>query len=432
VKGVPGAPAPLRWRPRAFLVLGTGAVAILGGVIATSAALLFLGLPLVLAPLAALLYGAPADPRASLSWKVDGSAGAVDVIGSIEVAPPVRPRDVEVEFGRPPSLREREPPRLSPSARSIGFRLSWATESPVVAPVPRPRLVWRDPLGLVEREIRCSAPALVVERYPPELLHIGPVRLERTTMLPGETRSRRIGAAGEFFGIRVAAPAEPPRRINWRASARAGRLLANEFELDRTADILLLLDARPTALGPALDERLLALSAAAASGLADAFLREKSRVGLAVFGEFLDAVPMSSGRTQRLRIRQALVRARLTEHPGPAERCAVAVRRMFPPGVTTVLFSSLGDEESAHVLTFLRRRGFPAVVVSPSPLPLLAGTRALSPEEEALVDRLTRLVRRDRLARVWQHAPVVDWNDYWSLGGLVDLLRRPGRWGRRA
>jgi uncharacterized protein (DUF58 family) len=424
-------PAPLKWRPRAFLLLATGTVAILGGVVATAPALLFLGLPLLLAPLAALLYGAPADPRATVAWRVEGTGGTVDVVGSIAVGAPVRARDLELEFVRPSALAEQAPPRTEVEDRSVGFRLSWSTASPVVVPVPAPRLVWSDPMGLLEREVRTTVPALVVERYPPELLHIGAVRLERTTILPGETRSRRIGASGEFYGIRAAAPAEPPRRINWRASARAGRLLANEFELDRTGDVLLLIDARPTSLGRSVDERLLGLSVAAASGLADAFLREKARVGLAVFGEFVDPVPMATGRTQRLRIRQALVRARLTRSPGPAERCAVAIRRQFPPGITTVLFSSLGDEESDHLLTFLRRRGFPAVVVSPSPLPLQAEVRALPADEEALVDRIARLVRRDRLAHTWQSAPVVDWEDYWSLGGLVELLRRPGRWGRR-
>jgi hypothetical protein len=26
---------------------------------------------------------------------------------------------------------------------------------------------------------------------------------------------------------------------------------------------------------------------------------------------------------------------------------------------------------------------------------------------------------------MWRDAPVVDWEDYWSLGGFVDFLRRP-------
>ncbi|HTW77241.1 MAG TPA: DUF58 domain-containing protein [Thermoplasmata archaeon] len=430
--GPPSAPRPLRWRTRTFLLLGGGLVAAVAAVLARQPALLFLGLPLLLAPLAAVLAGPPRDPRATLEWRVDGSGPEVDVVGRIELAPPTRPTEVEVRFDRPTALTERAPPRIERDPTSISFSLSWHTDEPVIAPVAPPHVVWADPLGLVEREVALEAPSLAIERYPPELLRLGTVRLERTILLPGETRSHRIGSSGEFFGIRDATPSEPPRRINWPASARAGRLLANEFELDRTGDVLLLLDARPSPLGRAIDERLLSIATAAAYGVADSFLREKARVGLGVFGEFLDVVPLAGGRTQRLRLRRALLATHLTSSPGPPERCAIAVRRQFPPGVTTIVFTTLGDETSDHLLTHLRWRGFPTLVVSPSPLPLQEAARTLSEEEERLVARLARLVRRDRLARVWEHAPVVDWEEYWSLGGLVDLLRRPGRWGRRA
>jgi uncharacterized protein (DUF58 family) len=424
-------PDRARWRPRAFLLLGSGVAAVVAGLAVTSPPLVFLGLPLLLAPLCALLYGVPSGPRASLSWRVEGLASEIDVVGSVAAERSVRTTDLDIEFERPSGLAVRAPPEIDRTDRSIQFRLSWSTDDPVVTSVPVPRVVWSDPLGLVERPVDVDGPVLVIERYPPELVHLGAVRLERTIALPGETRSHRIGSSGEFYGIRAATPIEPPRRINWRASARTGRLLANEFELDRTGDLLILIDARPSALGRTVDSRLLGLSLAAAAGVADAFLREKARVGVAVFGEFLDAVPLASGRTHRLRIRRALMQARLTRAPGPAERCAVAVRRHFPPGLTTLLFSSLGDDESDYLVTYLRRRGYPTLVVSPSPLPLQARAGGLPEAEEALVRRMAKLVRRARLAHVWKYAPVVDWDDYWSLGGLVDLLRRPGRWGRR-
>jgi len=188
---------------------------------------------------------------------------------------------------------------------------------PTITEVTVPRVVWRDPMGLVERETTSSATPVVVSRYPPELLRIGAVRLERTTPLPGETHSRKVGESGEFHGIRPARPDDPPRQINWRATARAGRSLANEYDLDKTGDILLILDARPTPLGPAVDQRLFSIARAAAVGLSDSFLRVKSRVGLGLFGEFLEVVPLSTGRIQRIRIELALRRAHLSEVAAP-------------------------------------------------------------------------------------------------------------------
>jgi uncharacterized protein (DUF58 family) len=291
--------------------------------------------------------------------------------------------------------------------------------------VRAPEVLWRDPLGLVERTATLENTDLYVERYPPELHQAGAVRLRRTLALPGETRSRSVGESGEFFGIREATPGDPPRRINWRATARAGRRLANEYALDRTGDLLILLDTRPTALGPAVDGRLLAISRGAAFGLAEAFLREKSRVGIAAYGEFLHAVPLATGRTQRVQLRNLLLHTEIAEIPGPAERCAVALRRYYPPNTTTVVLSPLASEEQLNLVSHVRRRGFPVVVLSPSYLPMMGRRAGLSEEDEELAERFARLCRREEVARMWRDAPVVDWDDFWSLGGFVDFLRRP-------
>jgi uncharacterized protein (DUF58 family) len=421
-----------RWRTRSFLLWGAAAVMLALGVDLARPALLYLGLPLLLAPVAAALYGPARAPKATISWRTEGSGPDVRIEGAIAFEPPTDPRDVRVEFSVPPGVEEAAPPRTERDAREIRFHLRWTAPEPVVVPVPPPDLAWEDPAGLVERNVECSPPDLLVERYPAELIHIGSVRLERTIAVPGETLSRRIGPDGEFFGIRFAAPAEPPRRVNWPATARTGRLMVNEYQRERTGDVLLLVDARPSSLGVRLDGRLLSLSVAAAHGIAESFLREKARVGLGVYGEFLDSVPIASGRTQRLRIRRALGRVRLTLTPGPTERCAVSLRRYFPSGVTTIFFSSLADEESRTLVVYLRRRGFPVIVLSPSPIRIVTARPRLSAEEEELIARIAKLMRRDRIARTWESAPVVDWEDPWSLGALIDLMRRPGRRGRSA
>jgi len=423
-------PTPFRWRPRSYLLFAAG-VALAGlGLVLPNPAPLVLAVPLLIAPVAAGLFGPRTAPRAGLDWRVGGVGREVEISGTFAVDPPTDARDIEVQFPVPPGLAERSPPRIEWREHDIRFALHWTAAKPVVVPVPAPQVRWRDPASLVERTVYRDPAPLIVERYPAELVRVGAVRLERTIAVPGETVSRGIGSAGEFFGIRLATPTDPPRRINWTASARAGRLLANEFRLERTGDVLLLVDARPTSLGPWVDAHLFSLGVAAAHGIAESFLREKARVGLGVYGEFLDVVPLAGGRTQRLRVRRALLDARLTSSPGPPERCAVALRRYFPPGVTTILISSLADEESAHLVPHVRRRGFPVVVLSPSPLPLIASVERSSDEEGLLVARIARLLRRRRLAQTWRDAPVVDWDNYWSVGGLVDLLRRPGRVGR--
>ena len=420
----PFGPTGLHWRPRALAVLAAGGLLLLVAIVARDPIPLFVALPLLLAPAAAALGAPRENPKVELRWSEAGAGAEVRVTGTVTSDPTVRPGDLVVELSLPESLVERSPPTLAVRNGRVEFTTAWWAPEPMIAVVPAPTVVWRDPAGFVERPVEGVSGDLVVTRYPPELLRIGAVRLDRTTVLPGETRSRRIGATGEFFGIRVAQPEDPPRRLNWRASARAGRLLANEYALERTGDVVLLLDARPSELGSVVDERLLSIGRAAVEGIAESFLRVKSRVGIAVYGEFLDVVPLSTGRPHAFRIRNALLRARLAEAPGPSERCAVALRRYFPPGVTTIVFTSLADENARTLVSHVRRRGFHVVVLSPSPLRLLAGRR-LPPEDHELAERLARLVRRSEVARAWQDAPAIDWEEFSSLGGFVEFLRRP-------
>lgn len=417
--------ASSRWRPLALFLLTSGALLLVGAVLVRSPVPIYLAIPLLLAAPAAAWAGPRGAPTGTLELRAEGSGTEVRLAGLFRATGRLEARDLTVLVERPPGLLEEGSARIEQGPSSLHFEYSWRAPEPTIAVVNPPRILWKDPLGLVERPVAVAAEPLVVARYPPELLRVGAVRLRRTSVLPGENPSSRIGATGEFHSLRTATSTDPPRVINWRASARAGRLVANEFELDRTGDVLLLLDARGTTLGPAVDERLLGIARAAALGIADSFLHEKTRVGVAVFSEFVQAVPLSTGRGHHLRLREALLSSRVGPAGVPSERGAVSVSRYYPPGVTTILFSSLTDDASAELVLGLRRRGYPVLVLSPSPLPILAEHSPLASEDETLVARLVALTRRARIARSWKDAPTVDWDDYWSLGHFVKLLRHP-------
>jgi uncharacterized protein (DUF58 family) len=425
VSAAPAARAPLRWRPRAYLLVGLGVALLFFAVGIRNPVPVFLAVPLLVAPLAAGLAAPSGTLSAPLRWSDEGSGPQVELTGTLEGDPSAGLEDWVVAVDEPTPLPEAAAPTVEARPGRFRFTLHWIAPEPTLLRVPAPAIAWRDPAGLVERPVRGDRPDLLVERYPPELLRLGAIRLERTVLLPGETRSHRLGPSGEFFGIREAAPTDPPGRINWKASARAGRRLVNEFELDRSADLLVLMDVRPTPLGPTLDDRLLGISRAGALGIANACLREKLRVGYATFGEFVDGVPLSLGRIHQRRVHEAIMATRRASVEGPSERCAVALRRLYPSTITTLLISPLVGDSALELVPHLRRRGFPVVVLSPSPLPLDPRDPPLREEEERLASRLGQLERRQRLGETWVHAPVVDWEDFWSLTGLVRMLRRP-------
>src|SRR5208282_2477667 len=143
------------------------------------------------APIAAGVVGPRSSPSIRLDLTIGGAAAEVQVRGTVTPPPGVDARDLFVEFERPPSLQERSPPKFERSESGVRFEADWIAPEPVITEVRPPLVLWRDAMGLVERPTVSSAVPTVISRYPPELLRIGSVRLERTTPLPGESRSRR-------------------------------------------------------------------------------------------------------------------------------------------------------------------------------------------------------------------------------------------------
>ena len=84
-------------------------------------------------------------------------------------------------------------------------------------------------------------------------------------------------------------------------------------------------------------------------------------------------------------------------------------------------------ESSERLLLYLRRRGYFPLVLSPSPLTLSRPLRGREAPFEPIIARLESLVRRQRLNEVWKVAPVVDWDNFWSLAPLVRFLSTPVR-----
>jgi uncharacterized protein (DUF58 family) len=418
-----------RWSSRAYVVYAIAATFVFAAVALRTPAPLFVAVPLLLGPIAATFGFPAAVSAATLNWDTEGTGDQVRVVGTFRWNAPIRNGRMIPIFAPPPSLKESAPPEKQLALEELRFALTYRIPGPSLLEIPVPRLVWRDAWGLVEHEVGVVGEPLSIERFPPEVHRLDRIRLERTTPSPGEMRSRMVGGAGEYFAVRPSVSGDTRRQINWRATARVGKLLANDYLLERTGDLLLLLDLRPTGLGPARDDQMLNVARAAAFGIADAFLRQKSRVGIGVFSDRLEAVRLGTGRLQRFRIRTLLRDAKMPDEGGPPERFAISVRRFFPPGALTILISPLVEEDSMTVLPHLRRRGFPTVVLSPSPLTVLGLSDAT--EEDRVATRLLRLVRRQRLGEAWRQAPVIDWDNYWSLAPFVRFLQTPGLGNRR-
>lgn len=265
-----------------------------------------------------------------------------------------------------------------------------------------------DHLAVSGREVRLEARgALFV--FPPlsRLSHVA-IRPRRTRVYAGMIPARAGGSGIEFFGVRTYQSGDSPRRINWRASTRHTELYANEFQQERVADVGVVLDGRLRANTCAGSQALFEYSVGAAASLADAFLTQGDRVGLLMYGNYMNWTMPGYGKVQRERILHALAGARLGDSMIFAALKYIPPR-LFPPESQLVIVSPLADEDLEPIV-LLRARGYQILVVSPDPVAFEL-SRLRDEPAVRMAGRILRLERALLLQRL-QRAGVqmLDWD----------------------
>jgi uncharacterized protein (DUF58 family) len=125
------------------------------------------------------------------------------------------------------------------------------------------------PLGLARWHHRDGAPVeLLVYPDLPSARRLA-LRLRQGRAAPeGRLRRGPLGLGTDFEAIRDYSPDDDIRQVNWRASARLGRPMSNQYRIEQDHDVLCLLDsgrlmAAPLAKGTLLDAALDASTAIA-------------------------------------------------------------------------------------------------------------------------------------------------------------------------
>ena len=282
-----------------------------------------------------------------------------------------------------------------------------------------------DPLALgAEDAVLPLTSRLVVA---PAMEDLRRVRLQprRTRPWFGQVASRRIGTGTDFWGIREYVTGDDVRRINWKATARFGRLYTNEYEGERSGDVVLIVDARRDAFVGTGSDNPVEHAVRAALAIAEHVLAAQNRVGLIVQREVLDWVPPAFGRKQLYRILDHLTHVR----PGGEWaflHAAWILSRFFPRDCLVVVISPLQDRAALTGLLGLAGRGYDLAIISPSPLTIEWRQGPQRPEH-ATANRILQMERSNLIAQLRRVAQVVDWD---PTTPLALALRRMGTWPR--
>lgn len=193
---------------------------------------------------------------------------------------------------------------------------------------------------------------------------------EQTTQHTGRVDTDEAGPGIQFHSTRQYHSGDPMRRIDWNRYARTGELTTVDYNEERAAVVVVLVDVRSAAAlarTPGEPDGV-ELCEYAAEQVADTLLDRNDRVGVALYGDG-SYLPPNIGRVQSLRVQELF-------REGPEElhgdlidvgygRRVRSFRKRLPSEAQVILVSPLADDAPLGAVTELEAHGHPTRVVTP-------------------------------------------------------------------
>ncbi len=218
--------------------------------------------------------------------------------------------------------------------------------------------------GLASRMESISHESTIIAHPKTEPLGAITIHPRRTRAFAGPVKANLGGQGLDFFGCRSYVPGDDIRRINWRAYARQDTLIVNEYELERLADVNIIVDARLQAHCQLGEDTTFDHSVRAAASLATHFLNVGNIVGLLVYGDLVHWVFPGIGKHQERKIFDALSSAYAAEKE-VFEDLRKIPTRLFPAQSQLIFISPLINDDDVEVIALLIDQGYSILLVCP-------------------------------------------------------------------
>ncbi|MDY6817668.1 MAG: DUF58 domain-containing protein [Halobacteriales archaeon] len=283
-------------------------------------------------------------------------------------------------------------------------------------------IIARDISGANERELTIESASDTTIRCAPSYIDSSvtvPLR-GQTTRYAGQVATNDGGAGIEFFATREYRPGDAMNRIDWNRLARTGELSTLEYRRERSATIVLLIDARESAYVGG-RHHAVERSVAAAGQIFVDLLGDGHQVGLATLGEEPCWLGPSTGEAHSAEAMRMLAFDPSISPMPPTETILVTrrVRRLrsrLPEDTQLFLFTPLADDYITTIAARFEAYGHAVTVVSPDIM-----------KTETPGQRLARTERRTRITQLRAGGlRVIDWE---RDVPLTSVLANVGVWG---
>jgi uncharacterized repeat protein (TIGR01451 family) len=276
----------------------------------------------------------------------------------------------------------------------------------------------RDPLGFNFTEDTKQVTSTLYVLPFIEKLNSTDLPFKRTGQWPGLIHSSRKGEGTEFYGIRDYMSSDELRKVEWKASARLGKLMTTEHESDRSTDIVIILDARTGSDAEDSSKILLECGIRAAGSLASLLLNLGNQVSLITYGKERTWLPGGFGKRHFKNILKTLTSVEPGETPLPID---FGLQMVFPSKPQIILISPLLQPNIAKEIRALRHESRNILVISPS--------SPSTPHDETsetrnIAVRILALERRNVIDEARRYCTAIDWNPSASLRAAIREVRR--------
>ena len=168
----------------------------------------------------------------------------------------------------------------------------------------------------------------------------------------GLKHSKLYGEGARFESLRDYLPDDDFRRINWKATARMGRPVSEEYEPERSQDITIMLDCGRMMTADIRDMSKLDYAMNAALMLAYVSTMKGDKVGLVAFSDNVEAyLPPQGGKRQVYRVVEALYNISPKMRQPDYEKAFALVESKLHKRSLIVVFTDLIDAEISRTLT---------------------------------------------------------------------------------
>jgi uncharacterized protein (DUF58 family) len=239
-----------------------------------------------------------------------------------------------------------------------------------------------DPLGIFRftRDVAGTASLVVI----PATLDIPEFSPPAGYLPGGETMHRRTPyITASVSGVREYVPGDSFNRIHWPSTARTGRLISKEFELDPLSDVWIFLDMHedahaespwaPQAVEPlswvfrrgepvGLPPSTIEYSVTIAASLAQHFLQRDREVGFLSYAHTREVIQPDRGERQLARLLEVLAVIQARGHIPLASALASEGARL-PRHTTLLVITPSSDHQWVTALRGLRARGVQGVSI---------------------------------------------------------------------